>query len=105
MDDNNLNWLGIIKSIDPGLEKSAKELNNSILEKETEIPKKYKELILLACLAVIGNQAGIRHQGYEAMHQGATDKEIIEVLALASLASGTSTLAEGISVLKDQFTV
>ena len=39
------------------------------------------------------------------MHQGATDKEILEALALASLAAGFSTLSEGIGSLSDQFTI
>jgi alkylhydroperoxidase/carboxymuconolactone decarboxylase family protein YurZ len=39
------------------------------------------------------------------MHYGASDKEIVEALALASLVSGTAAFREAIEVLEDQFTV
>lgn len=105
MAENNFDWADIVQKIDPILGKSSQALSDYLIDQESEIPKKYKELILMACLAVIRNNTGTRHRGYEAMHQGASDKEIIEALALASLASGFSTLSESVNALSDQFTV
>ena len=59
----------------------------------------------MACLATSCTNRGTRHRGCEAMHQGATDKEILEALALASLAAGFRTLSEGVGALSDQFTI
>jgi alkylhydroperoxidase/carboxymuconolactone decarboxylase family protein YurZ len=39
------------------------------------------------------------------MHHGASDKEIMEALALASLTSGFTAFADGIEALGDQITV
>ena len=105
MTENNFDWHDIVNNVDPVLGKNFRELSENIIDQEYEIPKKYKELILMACLATSCNNKGTRHRGYEAMHQGATDKEILEALALASLAAGFSTLSEGVGALSDQFTI
>ena len=105
MTENNFDWHDIVNNVDPVLGKKFRELSENIIEQESEIPKKYKELILMACLATSCTNRGTRHRGYEAMHQGATDKEILEALALASLAAGFRTLSEGVGALSDQFTI
>jgi|TARA_B110000438_G_C15766284_1_gene629789 alkylhydroperoxidase/carboxymuconolactone decarboxylase family protein YurZ len=103
---NNLeaDWVRIIKNIDPILEKNVNEFSQYLTEQGSEIPQKYKELILMACSAAIRHAPGVQKRGYEAMHHGATDKEIIEVLALASLATGIGTLSDGIISMREQFT-
>ena len=98
-------WRQIIKSIDPALEQHVTAFSNQVLEAESEIPRKYKELILMACSAAIRYGSGTRERGCEAMHHGASDKEIIEALALASLTSGFTAFADGIEALGDQITV
>ena len=105
MMENNFDWAYIVKNIDPMFAKNFQALSDYIIDQESEIPKKYKELILMACLATTRNNPGTRFRGCEAMHQGATDKEILEALALASLATGFSTLSEGVNALSDQFTI
>ena len=105
MTENNIDWHDIVNNVDPVLGKTFFKLSEYIVEQESEIPRKYKELILMACLATSCNNNGTRHRVYEAMHQGATDKEILEALALASLAAGLSTLSEGVGALREQFTI
>ncbi len=99
------NWREIIKSVDPALEQHVAAFSGHVLETESEIPRKYKELILMACSAAIRYGPGTRTRGCEAMHHGASDKEIIEALALASLISGFTAFIDGIESLGDQITV
>ena len=105
MYERNHNWRQIIKSVDPTLEQHITAFSGHVLETESEIPRKYKELILMACSAAIRYGPGTRKRGCEAMHHGASDKEIVEALALASLTSGFTAFADGIEALGDQITV
>ena len=98
-------WRGIIKSVDPALEQHIGAFSDHVLETESEIPRKYKELILMACSAAIRYGSGTRERGCEAMHHGASDKEIVEALDLAALTSGVTAFADGIEALGDQITV
>ena len=91
MYERNHNWREIIKSVDPALEQHVTAFSGHVLETESEIPRKYKELILMACSAAIRYGPGPRKRGCEAMHHGASDKEIMEALALASLTHSGKT--------------
>ena len=55
MTENNFDWHDIVNNVDPVLGKNFLELSEHIIEQESEIPKKYKELILMACLATSCN--------------------------------------------------
>ena len=105
MYDRNDHWREIIKSVDSTLEQHIAAFTGHVLATESEIPRKYKELILMACSAAIRSRSETRKRGCEAMHHGASDKEIIETLALTSLTSGVTAFVDGIEVLGDQFTV
>ena len=105
MTKDYFDWANALEFIDPNHEQYTREFNDYVINRQSEIPKKYRELILMACSAVIRHQAGTRIRGYEAMHHGASDKEIIEALSLASFASSSSTLSEGINALREQLTI
>jgi alkylhydroperoxidase/carboxymuconolactone decarboxylase family protein YurZ len=105
MYEHEHDWREIIGSVDPALEQQVAAFTGQVLETESEIPRKYKELILMACSAAIRYGPGTRKRGCEAMHHGASDKEIVEALALVSLTSGFPAFADGIEALGDQITV
>ena len=105
MYERKYNWREIIKSVDPALEQHVTAFTGHVLATESEIPRKYKELILMACSAAIRYGSSTRTRGCEAMHHGASDKEIIEALALASLTSGFTAFIDGVEALGDQITV
>lgn len=105
MQERKNDWHTIVRSIDPALEERVSAVTGHVLETESEIPQKYKELILMACAAAVRCGSETHKRGCEAMHYGASDKEIVEALALASLVSGTAAFREAIEVLEDQFTV
>ena len=58
----------------------------------------------MTCSTAIRHAPGAQQRGYEAMHNGATDKEFIEALALASLTKGIGTFSEGIISMREQLT-
>lgn len=99
------NWREIIKSIDPELEKRISGYTGYALATESEIPRKYKELILMSVSAALRYGSSVRTHGSEAMYYGATDKEVIEALSLASLSAGFTAFIEGIEALGDKLTV
>lgn len=94
-----------IEAIDPKLAQHLTQVSNHLVEADSEIPRKYKELILLACSAAIGSPNGTHERGCEAMHHGASDKEVIEALALASFVSAMGVLSDGVNSLVDQLTL
>lgn len=105
MYERNYDWRGVIGEIDP---KAAEIITDYVVHsvaRDSDIPRKYKELILMACSAVIRYGSSVRTHGAEAMYQGATDREVIEALSLASLTGGFTALIEGIEALGDQLTV
>jgi AhpD family alkylhydroperoxidase len=105
MYERKQNWREVVKSIDPELEKRISAYTGHALATESEIPRKYKELILMACSAAVRYGSSIRTHGSEAMYHGATDKQVIEALSLASLTAGLTALIDGIEALGDRLTI
>ncbi|HTV71232.1 MAG TPA: carboxymuconolactone decarboxylase family protein [Rhizobiaceae bacterium] len=105
MYERKQNWRGVIKEVDPDLESKIGALTGHILVRDSEIPRKYKELILMACSAAVRYGSSTRTHGTEAMYYGATDKEVIEALSLASLTAGFTAFIDGIEALGDQITI
>jgi len=102
--DRKFNWREVIKGVDPELEKRITEYVGYNLPRESEIPRQYKELILMACSAAIRYGSSVRSHGREAMYYGASDKQVIEALALASMTAGFTAFIDGIEALGDQLT-
>lgn len=99
------NWRAVIKQIDPEAEQRIGDYVSHTLARDSEIPRKYKELILMACSAAVRYGSSTRTHGSEAMYYGATDKEVIEALSLASLTSGFTAFIDGIEALGDKLTL
>lgn len=104
MYERKYKWLDIIKSIDSGAQSKISETIEYIYKRDSKIPRKYKELILMACSAALRYGSSIRNHGKEAMNYGATEEEVVEALCLASLSSGFTAIIEGIEALGDELT-
>ncbi len=104
MYERQFNWREKIKGVDPELEARITAYTSYVLARESKIPRKYKELILMACSAAIRYGSSTRTHGSEAMYYGATDEEVIEALSLASLSGGFTALIDGIEALGDKLT-
>jgi alkylhydroperoxidase/carboxymuconolactone decarboxylase family protein YurZ len=98
------NWRAAIRQVDPEMEKRIGEYVSHVLVRDSEIPRKYKELILMACSTAIRYGSSTRTHGTEAMYHGASEQEVIEALALASLTAGFTAFIDGIEALGDKLT-
>lgn len=105
MYERSYDWRGVIGQIDAKAAECITDYVVHTVAREGEIPRKYKELILMACSAAIRYGSSVRTHGSEAMYHGATDREVIEALSLASLTAGFTAFIEGIEALGDQLTV
>ena len=105
MYEKKYNWRKVIGEIDPQAEKIITSYVQHCVIKEGKIPRKYKELILMACSAVIRYGSSVRTHGIQAKKSGITNEELIEALSLASLTGGFTALIEGIESLGDQLAV
>src|SRR5690606_7773151 len=99
------NWREVIRKSDHEREARLAAYVGHVVAAESEIPRKYKELILMACSAAVRYGSSIRTHGGEAMYYGATDKEIIEALSLVSLTAGFTSYIDGIEALGDLLTL
>lgn len=104
MYERRFNWREKIKGVDPELESKITGFTGHVLARESKIPRKYKELILMACSAAIRYGSSTRTHGSEAMYYGATDEEVIEALSLASLTAGFTAFIDGMEALGDKLT-
>lgn len=98
------NWRALIKRVDPEMERHIGNYVGHVLARDSEIPRKYKELILMACSAAVRYGSSTRTHGAEAMYQGASEQEVIEALALASLTAGFTAFIDGVEALGDKLT-
>ncbi len=71
--------------------------------RETTIPNKWKQLILLGMLAATDNEYGVIYRTESAKLHGATDEEINEVLYLAKLEAGWLPFMVGHQVPVEEF--
>lgn len=102
--ERKYSWREVIKRIDPEAERRIGEYVSHTLLRDSEIPRQYKELILMACSAALRYGGSARVHGKEAMRFGASEEQVIEALSLASLTSGFTALIEGIEALGDELT-
>lgn len=97
-------WQRVLSTIDPGLAGTLGQTIAGVVARDSAIPQKYKQLILMCCAATVRYGSSVRVHGIEAMFQGASDREIVEALALASMTGGLTVMIEAIEALGDQLT-
>ena len=97
-------WQNVIRSYDAGTADAISRHVAHVLERETTIPRKYKELILMACATAIRSGGSIRSHGLGALRHGATQAELLEVMTLAAMPAGYSALIEAIEAIGDHLT-
>jgi alkylhydroperoxidase/carboxymuconolactone decarboxylase family protein YurZ len=105
MHEHQQDWRAVVDRFDAALATKASALEGYAARRDSKIPRKYRELILMACAAGIRYRTSVRDHGFEAMYQGASDEEVIEALSLASTLAGFTAFIEGIEALGDRLTV
>ncbi|MEH7177972.1 carboxymuconolactone decarboxylase family protein [Neobacillus vireti] len=93
-------WRDTIKEFDPEMDEKLFNYIGHILARESEIPRKYKELILVATSSAMRNVNSLESHAQGALNHGATKKEIYEAISLASLSAGVPAFIEGLKVLE-----
>lgn len=68
---------------------------------EGVLPRKTKELMMMAMCAVIRFHAGFRIHTQYCMDEGATDEELFEACALSQLIGGVPAYRESVLLLRD----
>ena len=102
--DRDYNWLEVTRSFDEGTAAAISAHVAQVLERDSKIPRKYKELILLACSTAIRSGGSVRSHGFGALRHGATRAEILEAIALAAMPAGYSAFIEAIEAFGDELT-
>lgn len=92
-------WREVVRDIEPSAADAIEALTASILTDPTAIPRRYKELILVATSSTIRYRGSMERHARAALDQGATRREVFEAMALASLTGGLTCLIEGCDVL------
>ena len=100
--ERRYDWRKITGTVDRALMDRIEGVIGHVLLQDSEIPRKYKELILMCCAATLRYGSSVRSHGTAAISQGATDKEVIEALSLASMTGGFTVLIEAIEALGDK---
>lgn len=103
--DGSFDWRAALRQIDPQGERLLGDLLAHLTTRESSLPRKQKELILMACAAARRSGSEVRRHGLEAMYYGATDAEIVEALALAAAGGGAAALGDALTALGDQLTL
>jgi len=65
------------------------------------LPAKFREMIVVAAVAIGGYQSGLKQHVHRALQLGATKQELIEVFQSAYFHTGALTLVQGMIALID----
>ncbi len=95
-------WRAVIRTVDPGAESRITEFINYVVTRETALPRKQKELFLMACSASMRYGVSTRVHGSAAMKHGATCAEVIEVLNIVSIQAGFTAYVDAVEALGDE---
>jgi AhpD family alkylhydroperoxidase len=98
-------WCAVLAQVAPEAVDSAVNPAAQIMALEGALPRKMKELIALAAAASVHRRDDVRAHAIEAMYHGASDREVVEALALAALGGDEAVLATGIEAVADQLTL
>ena len=104
MSERKDDWRVVVSRIDPVAAERLEALEAHVAARDSRIPRKHKELIMMACSAALRHDSATRAHAGEAMYYGATDEEIVEALSLASLSAGSAVSAGGVEAVADLLT-
>jgi AhpD family alkylhydroperoxidase len=99
-------WLRMMADVDVDFLEAYERIYELTAVREGALPPKFRELIVVAAVAIGGYQSGLKEHVRRALRLGATKEEIVEVLQSAYFHTGALTLVHGmialIDVLKEQ---
>ena len=99
-------WLRMMGDVDVDFLEAYERIYELTAVREGALPAKFRELVVVAAVAIGGYGPGLKEHVRRALRLGATKEEIIEVLQSAYFHTGALTLVHGmialIDVLKEQ---
>ena len=96
-------WRRILCERDPDYMEMYHAMSNFVITKERAIPRKYKELILIALDAVThARSVSIKAHVKNALNAGASEDEILEAFELCTLLS-IHNLSDHLEELEEEF--
>lgn len=92
-------WLGFMADVDLEFLEAYERIYELTAVRTGRLPAKYRELVVVAAVAIGGYGPGIKDHIRRALRLGATREEIVEVLQSAYFHTGALTLVHGLIAL------
>ncbi len=94
-------WLRFMADVDLDFLEAYERIYELTAVREGHLPAKFRELIVVAAVAIGGYDSGLKDHVRRALRLGATKEEIVEVLQSAYFHTGALTLVHGMIALID----
>jgi len=94
-------WLRLMAEVDLDFLDAYERIYELTAVREGALPAKFRELIVVAAVAIGGYGPGLKDHIRRALRLGATKEEIVEVLQSAYFHTGALTLVHGMIALID----
>jgi AhpD family alkylhydroperoxidase len=94
-------WLRFMAEVDLEFLEAYSALYETVGARNVHLPPKFKELVVVAVLAVQREDYGLPFHIRRALSLGATKEEIVEVLQAAHFHTGALTLVHGLKALME----
>jgi AhpD family alkylhydroperoxidase len=94
-------WLRMMGDIDVDFLEAYERIYELTAVREGALPAKFRELIVVAAVAIGGYGPGLKEHVRRALRLGATKEEIVEVFQSAYFHTGALTLVHGMIALID----
>jgi len=94
-------WLRMMAEVDVDFLEAYERIYELTAVREGALPAKFRELVVVAAVAIGGYGPGLKDHVRRALRLGATKQEIVEVLQSAYFHTGALTLVHGMIALID----
>ena len=94
-------WLRLMAGVDVDFLEAYERVYELTAVREGALPAKFRELIVVAAVAIGGYGPGLKDHIRRALRLGATKEEIVEVFQSAYFHTGALTLVHGMIALID----
>ena len=94
-------WLRVMAEVDLDFLEAYERIYELTAVREGALPAKFRELVVVAAVAIGGYGPGLKEHVRRALRLGATREEIVEVLQSAYFHTGALTLVHGMIALID----
>ena len=94
-------WLEFMAENDIEFLEAYERIYELTAVRKSVLPAKFREMIVVAAVAIGGYQSGLKQHVHRALQLGATKQELIEVFQSAYFHTGALTLVQGMIALID----